>query len=160
MSTKTIVWFSLQTYFLQKISKRYNQACLQSPQDYISVKTLCTDILINVHVASHHRLHIIHVYISQLIQYARACSSYDQSLNRGRLLTHELIDWLIIYGFTHRSRIFHLYGDVTIAGEGLQNLGLCSAPRAFELGRIFNVPQLLWHGPRFFRSHPKNHPIQ
>jgi hypothetical protein len=30
----------------------------------------------------------------------------------------------IIYGFTSRSRIFHLYGDVTIAGEGLQNLGL------------------------------------
>jgi hypothetical protein len=32
----------------------------------------------------------------------------------------------IIYGFTSRSRIVHLYGDVTIAGEGLQNLGLCS----------------------------------
>jgi hypothetical protein len=31
---------------------------------------------------------------------------------------------LIIYCFTSRSRIFHLYGDVTIAGEGLQNLGL------------------------------------
>jgi hypothetical protein len=30
------------------------------------------------------------------------------------------IDWLIIYSFTSRSRIFHLYGDVTIAGEGLQ----------------------------------------
>jgi hypothetical protein len=26
----------------------------------------------------------------------------------------------IIYGFTSRSRIFHLYGDITIAGEGLQ----------------------------------------
>jgi hypothetical protein len=25
---------------------------------------------------------------------------------------------LIIYGFTSRSRIFHLYGDVTTAGEG------------------------------------------
>jgi hypothetical protein len=24
---------------------------------------------------------------------------------------------LIIYGFTSHSRIFHLYGDVTIAGE-------------------------------------------
>jgi hypothetical protein len=42
------------------------------------------------------------------------------------------IDWLIIYGFTSRSRIFHLYGNVTIAGEGLQNLGLCSALRAFD----------------------------
>jgi hypothetical protein len=51
--------------------------------------------------------------------------------------------WLVIYGFTSRSRIFHLYGDVTIAGEGLQNLGLCSALRAFEQGGIFIVPHLL-----------------
>jgi hypothetical protein len=36
-----------------------------------------------------------------------------------------------------------LYGDVTIAGEGLQNLGLCSALRAFEQGGIFIVPHLL-----------------
>ena len=36
---------------------------------------------------------------------------------------------------TSRSRIFHLYGDVTITGEGLQNLGLCSALRAFWAGR-------------------------
>jgi hypothetical protein len=28
---------------------------------------------------------------------------------------------LIIYGFTSRSRIFHLYGDVTNGGEGLQH---------------------------------------
>jgi hypothetical protein len=50
---------------------------------------------------------------------------------------------LIIYGFTSRSGIFHLYGDVTIAGEGLQNLGLCSALRAFEQEGIFIVPHLL-----------------
>jgi hypothetical protein len=50
---------------------------------------------------------------------------------------------LVVYGFTSRSRIFPLYGDVTIAGEGLQNLGLCSAIRAFEHGRIFIVPHLL-----------------
>ena len=60
------------------------------------------------------------------------------------------LDWLIIYGFTSRSRIFHLYGDVTIAGEGLQNLGLCSALRAFEQGGIFIVPHLLWHGASVF----------
>jgi hypothetical protein len=54
-----------------------------------------------------------------------------------------LISWLVIYGFTSRSRIFHLYGDVTIAGEGLKNLGLCSTLRAFEQGRIFIVPHLL-----------------
>jgi hypothetical protein len=40
-----------------------------------------------------------------------------------------------------RSRIFHLYGDVTIAGEGLQNV--CSALKAFEQGGIFIVPYLL-----------------
>jgi hypothetical protein len=50
---------------------------------------------------------------------------------------------MIIYGFTSRSRILHLYGDVTIAGEGLQNFGLYSALRAFEQGGNFIVPQLL-----------------
>jgi hypothetical protein len=46
-----------------------------------------------------------------------------------------LIDWLIIYGFMFRSRIFHLYGDVTIAGEGLQNLGLYARRSA---GPLYN----------------------
>jgi hypothetical protein len=54
-------------------------------------------------------------------------------------------DWLIIYGFTSRSIIFHLYGDITIAGEGLQNIGPCSALWAFEQEGIFIVPHLLWH---------------
>jgi hypothetical protein len=58
-----------------------------------------------------------------------------------------MIDWLIDYlRFTFRSRIFHLYGDVSIASGGLQNLGLSSALRAFEHGGIFIVPHLLWHG--------------
>jgi hypothetical protein len=38
---------------------------------------------------------------------------------------------------------FYLYGDVTIAGEGLQNLGVSSTLRAFEQGGIFIVPHLL-----------------
>ena len=42
-----------------------------------------------------------------------------------------------------KQTIFHPYGDVTIAGEGLQNLGLCLALRAFEQGEIFIVPYLL-----------------
>jgi hypothetical protein len=66
--------------------------------------------------------------------------------------------WLI-YCFTSRSRIFHLYGDVTTTGEGLQNLGLCSALRAFVLGGNFIVTHLLWHGTSVFRSHPKDGPI-
>jgi hypothetical protein len=41
------------------------------------------------------------------------------------------------------SRIFHLYGDVTIAGEGLPDSDICTALRAFEQGRIFIVPHLL-----------------
>jgi hypothetical protein len=45
--------------------------------------------------------------------------------------------------FTSSSRTFHLHGDVTIAVEGLQNLGQCSALRAFEQGGIFIVPHLL-----------------
>jgi hypothetical protein len=56
----------------------------------------------------------------------------------------------MIYGFTSRSRIFHVYGDVAIAGDGVQNLGLCSALRAFEQWGIFIVPHLLWHGTSVF----------
>jgi hypothetical protein len=52
---------------------------------------------------------------------------------------------LIIYCFTSHSRNFYLYGDVTIADEGLQNLDQCSALRAFEQGGIFIVPHL-WNG--------------
>jgi hypothetical protein len=54
-----------------------------------------------------------------------------------------LVDWLIIYCFTSCSRIFHLYGDVIIADEGLQNLGLCSALSAFEHGGFVIAPHLL-----------------
>jgi hypothetical protein len=73
---------------------------------------------------------------------------YSCSLFHG--LIDWLIDWLIIYGFTSRSRIFHLYGDITITGERLKNLGPCSAPRAFEQGGIFIVPRLMWHGTSVF----------
>jgi hypothetical protein len=64
---------------------------------------------------------------------------------------------LIDYLFTPRLRIFHVHGDVIIAGEGLNNLGLSSALRAFEQGGIFIVQNIR---PRFFRSHPKDSPIQ
>jgi hypothetical protein len=45
---------------------------------------------------------------------------------------------------------YKLHGDVTIAGEGLQNLGLYSALRAFEQGGIFIVPHPLRHGTSVF----------
>jgi hypothetical protein len=57
---------------------------------------------------------------------------------------------LIIYCFTSRSRIFHLYGDVTITGEGLHNLGLCSVLMAFERGGIFIV--ILTTGGTVYRT--------
>jgi hypothetical protein len=55
-----------------------------------------------------------------------------------------------------RSTIFHLHGDITITGEGLQNLGLCS---------VLREGTLLCHiccdtGSRFFWSHPKDRPLQ
>jgi hypothetical protein len=50
---------------------------------------------------------------------------------------------LFIYGFMSRSRIFHVYVDITVTGEGLQHLGLRSVLRAFEQGGIFIVPNLL-----------------
>jgi hypothetical protein len=56
-----------------------------------------------------------------------------------------IFDIMRMTDFTSHSRIFHLYGDITIAGEGLQNLGLCSALRVFKQGGIFIVPHLLWH---------------
>jgi hypothetical protein len=66
-----------------------------------------------------------------------------------QILCHDY--WLIDYlCFTSCSRIFHLYGDVTIAGEVLQNLSLCSALRAFEQGGVFIVSHLLWHGTSVF----------
>jgi hypothetical protein len=48
--------------------------------------------------------------------------------------------------FTSRSRIFHLYGNLSITDEGLQNSGLCSALRAFKQGGIFMVQNLLCYG--------------
>jgi hypothetical protein len=52
---------------------------------------------------------------------------------------------LIFTVLRSRSRIFYLYGDVTITGEGLQNSGLFSALRALEQGGIFIVQHLLGH---------------
>jgi hypothetical protein len=60
------------------------------------------------------------------------------------------VDWLIIYSLRPAQEFFTLYGHVTIVGEGLQNLGLCSALRAFEQGGIFIVPLMLWHGTSVF----------
>jgi hypothetical protein len=62
---------------------------------------------------------------------------------------------IFINRFMSRSRIFHLYGDVIIASEGLQNLGLFSAFRAFEQWGSLSRHTCRDTGPRFFLSHPK-----
>jgi hypothetical protein len=62
--------------------------------------------------------------------------------------------WLVIYCFTSRSRIFHLYGDITITGEGHQNVGLCSALRAFGQGGIYIVPRDLGFPGHIWRTAP------
>jgi hypothetical protein len=61
-----------------------------------------------------------------------------------------LVDWLI--GYLQFYVPLKNFSHITIAGEGLQNLGLCSALRAFEQGGIFIVPHLLWHGTSIFSS--------
>ena len=60
-----------------------------------------------------------------------------------------MIDWLFIV-LRPAQEYFTYMETVTIAGEGLQNLGLCSALRAFEQGGIFIVSHLLWHGASVF----------
>jgi hypothetical protein len=49
--------------------------------------------------------------------------------------------------------------SLTIVGEGLQNLGLCSALRAFEEEGIFIVPHLLRHGTSVFPVSSKGPPL-
>ena len=51
---------------------------------------------------------------------------------------HSVIDYLLFYVPLEN---ISLIWNVTITGEGLQNLGLCSALRAFDL---------LWHGASVF----------
>jgi hypothetical protein len=53
-----------------------------------------------------------------------------------------LIDYLLFYVPLNNFSLI-LHGDVTTAGEGLQNLGHWSTLKAFEQGGIFNVPHLL-----------------
>jgi hypothetical protein len=66
--------------------------------------------------------------------------------NSWRILcfNNKSVDWL----FTVLRLAQEFY--VTIAVEGLQNLGLCLALRVFEHGGIFILPHLLWHGTSVF----------
>jgi hypothetical protein len=55
-----------------------------------------------------------------------------------------LIDWL--FNVLHPAQEYFTYVEMSplLVIDGLQNLGLCSALRAFEQGGIFNImPHLL-----------------
>jgi hypothetical protein len=76
-----------------------------------------------------------------------------QELNGGNFNSFKrrnirLIDYLLLYVLF--KNISLKCGDVTVAGEGLQNLGLCSVLRAFKQGGIFIVPHLLSYGTSVF----------
>jgi hypothetical protein len=52
---------------------------------------------------------------------------------------HLRSDWLIWNFFTPLSRLYYSYGEVTKAGEGLQNLHLCTTLLASGQGAIFTL---------------------
>ena len=58
----------------------------------------------------------------------------------GNILFSEIKGKEKLVSFTSRSRIFHLYVDVTTAGEGHQKIGPRLAPRAPQQARILIVP--------------------
>jgi hypothetical protein len=89
----------------------------------------------------------------------RTTTSIFTRTNFSKYVPWVLIDWLFtVLRPTQYWRIFHLYGDVTITGEGLKIFGLCSTLRAFEQGKIFIVPHLLWQGTSVFPVSSKGPP--
>ena len=54
---------------------------------------------------------------------------------------------LFVWSLSSHSRIFHSYGDVTIAGVGLQILTYARLSWSLSSKGIFIVPHLLWHEP-------------
>jgi hypothetical protein len=62
-----------------------------------------------------------------------------------------------VYCFTSRSRIFHLHGNITIAGEGCK-VQAC-ARRSGTLSWEGSLPCHTYCGPQFCRSHPMDRPI-
>jgi hypothetical protein len=59
---------------------------------------------------------------------------------------HQTRRHICLFVYSHMSNFFSYLVAVTIVGDRSANLGLCSALRAFEQGRIFIMPHLLWHG--------------
>jgi hypothetical protein len=68
------------------------------------------------------------------------------------------VQFLFIYCFTSRSIIFLVYGDVSITGEGLQNLGLCSRRLSLWAERDLYHVTPVWHGVLVFPVSSKGLP--
>jgi hypothetical protein len=134
-----------------KLTLRFVYECL--------IKTLL-DTFTKFMYKRNEKIYLIFFYFYQMWQWNFwGRGDFDGSVGKGKQTKFyfrpyriKRIDWLIDYSycFTSLSRIFHFYGDVTITGEGLQNLGLCSALKAFEQGGILVVAHLLWHGTLVF----------
>jgi hypothetical protein len=67
---------------------------------------------------------------------------YKRGMER-KVNGERLIDYLLFYVPLKNFSLIWRRHHVTIAGEGLQNVGLCSTLRAFEQGGIFIVPHIL-----------------
>jgi hypothetical protein len=64
---------------------------------------------------------------------------------------------VIVYCFVSRFRIFLSYGDITIASE--RHPGLCLVLKGRWPRRFSIVLHIVRHWSRFFRIHPKTHPL-
>jgi hypothetical protein len=63
---------------------------------------------------------------------------------------------LIVYGFTSRSRIFHLHGDVTLPMKGCKILGFAQRSGPLSREGSLSCHTCCDMGPRFFRSNLKD----
>jgi hypothetical protein len=80
--------------------------------------------------------HAYGVYISQLIKYAKACSTYF---------------FVCLF-----EQFFSYLVTVTITGDRAANLGLCLALTAFSNEGSFTCHTYCDTGPSFLRSYPKD----
>ena len=79
----------------------------------------------------------------------------DWNLNLWYFFVNLMIFWFVSFfgGFAH-SRIFHSFGEITITGEFF-TYTRHTWPLSSEdfLTCIFNLPDLLWHGPTLYNGH-------
>jgi hypothetical protein len=89
-----------------------------------------------------------------------SCWQWNEPFLAKWVLTYFCVKVWIIVCFYACSRIFHLYGDVTIVGEGLENLGLYAwylGPLSREGSLLFDI-RVLWQGASIFQVSSKELP--